>query len=77
VASDEWREKSISLTAIRDKRRQRNFAGPFHTALSTFVGKRLQRPSALVDGLGYPLSGGRIFLPDVFDNSEKVFNGGG
>jgi hypothetical protein len=23
------------------------------------------------------LSGGRTFLPDVFDNSEKVFSGGG
>jgi hypothetical protein len=28
-------------------------------------------------GFGYALSGGRIFLPDVFDNSEKVFSGGG
>jgi hypothetical protein len=59
------------------KRWQRKFTRPFHTALSTLVGKRLQGTSILVDGLGYALSGGRVFLPDVFDNSEKVFNGGG
>jgi hypothetical protein len=29
------------------------------------------------DGLGNALSGNRIFLPDIFDNSEKVFSGGG
>ncbi len=56
---------------------QRKFTRPFHTALATLVGKRLQRTSTVVDGLGYALSGGRIFLPDVFDNSEKVFSGGG
>jgi hypothetical protein len=59
------------------KRWQRKFTRPFHTALATLIGKRLQRTSTLVDGLGYALCGGRIFLPDVFDNSEKVFNGGG
>jgi hypothetical protein len=59
------------------KRWQRKFTRPFHTARSALVGKRLQRTSTLVDGLGYALSGGRIFLPDVFDNSENVFNGGG
>src|SRR2546427_4983402 len=51
------------------KRWQRKFTRPFHTALSTLVGKRLQRTSTLVDSLGNPLGGGRIFLPDVFDNS--------
>src|SRR6266849_5754804 len=30
-----------------------------------------------VDGLGNALSGSRVFLLDVFDNSEKVFNSGG
>jgi hypothetical protein len=47
-----------------------------HVSLPALVGERLQRTSTLVDGLGYALSGERIFLPDVLDNSEKVFGGG-
>ncbi len=66
-----------SINHHERKRRQRKFTRSLHTARSTLVGKRLQRTSTLVDGLGYALSGGRIFLPDVFDNSEKVFSGGG
>jgi hypothetical protein len=41
------------------------------------LGKDLNEPALSLDDLGYALSGGRIFWPDVFDNSEKVCSGGG
>ena len=66
-----------SINHHEGKRRQRKFTRPFHTARSTLVWKRLERTSTFVNALGNTLSGGRIFLPEVFDNSEKVFSGGG
>ena len=65
-----------SVNHHKGKRWQGKFTGPFHTARSTLVWKRLQRTSTFLDGLGNALSGNRIFLADVFDTSEKVFSGG-
>ena len=65
-----------SVNHHKGKRWQGKFAGPFYTACSTLVWKRLQRTSTFLDGLGNALSGNRIFLADVFDTSEKVFSGG-
>jgi hypothetical protein len=58
------------------KRWQGKFTGPFHAARPALVWKRFQRSGAVVDCLGNALRGSRILLPDVFDDSEKVFSGG-
>jgi hypothetical protein len=57
------------------KRWQGKFTCPFYAARPTLVRQRLQRTSTFLDCLGNALDGKRIFLPDVFDNLEKIFSG--